>query len=501
MAWRDPWDTVDKANALRTQQDAQGVNMLSSFQGMQHNALQASQFQEKVAKEKKLQNILAQTDPKNLEPAIQELWKGGFFDQSQALRKQAQEMQQDAAFSRFFNGGQSPVQSQPGGSQAPPQSLQTPQAQQASGSPLDELDPQSAATIRALAASGDRKGAITKLFEALQPKLSTDGRAVITRGGKVMAAPGAVEAFTAFQNAQRSTEANYAPPVTMKLGDRDVQVFPSEFPQVKTGQLPERLGGPPADAPSLSQPEFDEIIKRDMLRNGISQAKYVYGNDKTGEVLARGKMIDKRAVRPEPSQDAPRLGVGETKPVAAANEDIAKRATEHYAKSAENARISADSVRSIQEARSTIDKGAFMGSGAEYKLAIAKFANDVLGVPLDTEKATNSNYLKSTLGTRLLEQAKTLGSNPSNADAARIDSIVGSLSTDRNAMRKILDWNEEMARRVIENHGKVKSKIDAQDYAGALSVGTEAPPSNASRAGALPSLQDIEAELQRRGVK
>ena len=118
-----------------------------------------------------------------------------------------------------------------------------------------------------------------------------------------------------------------------------------------------------------------------------------------------------------------------------------------------SAKSAADDLMGIAEARKAIAGGVFQGSGANFKLAVAKFINaNVPGVTVDAEKTGNSDYLKSTLGRGLLEQAKTLGSNPSNADAQRINDIVGDLTKDPNAMTKILDWRQGMAERAIRLH-------------------------------------------------
>lgn len=56
MGWRDPWENVDRANALRMQSDAQGINMLSALQGAQTNALQQQSMTTKMAEEARLRD-------------------------------------------------------------------------------------------------------------------------------------------------------------------------------------------------------------------------------------------------------------------------------------------------------------------------------------------------------------------------------------------------------------------------------------------------------------
>lgn len=143
-----------------------------------------------------------------------------------------------------------------------------------------------------------------------------------------------------------------------------------------------------------------------------------------------------------------------------------KMATEQgdlLTKSYTSAQDASNALQGIQESRKAMQAGAFQGTGAEAKLAVAKFGQ-ALGISIDPEKATNTDYLKSTLGNGLLEKAKTLGSNPSNADASRITDIVGSIGKDPGAMAKILDWQEEMARKAIDGHNTRVGQAESNGF-------------------------------------
>lgn len=134
-------------------------------------------------------------------------------------------------------------------------------------------------------------------------------------------------------------------------------------------------------------------------------------------------------------------------------EQVANKSADSLLEGRDKAKAASDSLVGIQKARSAIAGTVFQGSGAETKLAVSKFINaNIPGVNIDPEKVSNTDYLKSTLGASLLAEAKTLGSNPSNADASRINDIVGSITKDPGAMAKILDWRQEMAERAIKTH-------------------------------------------------
>lgn len=148
-------------------------------------------------------------------------------------------------------------------------------------------------------------------------------------------------------------------------------------------------------------------------------------------------------------------------------EQVAVKSADSLLEGRDKAKAASDSLIGIQKARGAIGGTVFQGSGAETKLAVSKFINaNIPGVNIDPEKVSNTDYLKSTLGASLLAEAKTLGSNPSNADASRINDIVGSITKDPGAMAKILDWRQEMAERSINNHN---STVDDSEKRGMTS--------------------------------
>jgi len=132
---------------------------------------------------------------------------------------------------------------------------------------------------------------------------------------------------------------------------------------------------------------------------------------------------------------------------------VATKSADALLEARDKARAASDDLINISEARKAIAGGAYQGTGANAKLAAVKFAG-AFGIQLDPEKAANTDYLKSVLGAGLLQQAKALGANPSNADAERINEIVGSIGKDAKAMQRILDWRETMARRTVDSHNR-----------------------------------------------
>lgn len=174
---------------------------------------------------------------------------------------------------------------------------------------------------------------------------------------------------------------------------------------------------------------------------------------------------------------------------------VASQSADALLASRDKAKAASDTLNTIQQARSTIAGGAFQGSGAETKLAIAKFVNaNIPGMNIDPTKVANTDYLKSTLGAGLLAEAKTLGTNPSNADATRINDIVGSVGKDPQAMSKILDWRESMAQKAINGHNSTVQDAESRGMRSPYDLRVKAPEAPVSPQASAPtgrSLKDF----------
>jgi len=163
-------------------------------------------------------------------------------------------------------------------------------------------------------------------------------------------------------------------------------------------------------------------------------------------------------------------------------EQVASQSADALTAGRDKAKTAADDLLTIGQARKAINEGAYQGSGAETKLAIAKFINaNVPGITVDADKVGNTDYLKSTLGEGLLAKAKTLGANPTNADAERINDIVGSIGKDPKAMTKLLDWREEMNRRAINSHNSTVDDAERRGLKSPFDLRVKPPSSGEAR--------------------
>jgi hypothetical protein len=286
-----------------------------------------------------------------------------------------------------------------------------------------------------------------------QLNMSQDGKASMVQigpnGQPVVSAPqGAVDTYSAYQGAQ----ANYKPikvynPATQR------EEFTSEGAVVAPmagGRGNVQSSGYAGGDRNAANAESIRIIQSEMAKPGNSPAD-IAAMQREVQRLQLQSGLTNAAVAQAPAGG---VAAGPSMQESARgkfNDKMAAEQGDLLTKSYTSAQDASNAMQGIQESRKAMQAGAFQGTGAEAKLAIAKFGQAV-GINIDPEKTANTDYLKSTLGNGLLEKAKTLGSNPSNADASRITDIVGSIGKDPNAMSKILDWQEEMARKSINGH-------------------------------------------------
>jgi hypothetical protein len=118
-------------------------------------------------------------------------------------------------------------------------------------------------------------------------------------------------------------------------------------------------------------------------------------------------------------------------------------------------------ISSIHEARRALDSGAITGLAADTRLMWAK-AQTLFGLP--NEAVANTETARAALGNQVLESAKTLGANPSNADRDYIEKVKGgSISLDEASMRRLLDMQEKWGRDSIKRANESGKKLVQTD--------------------------------------
>jgi hypothetical protein len=194
--------------------------------------------------------------------------------------------------------------------------------------------------------------------------------------------------------------------------------------------------------------------------------------------------------------------------------DLGKYSVENFAaghKAAEDAAYT--QLPAIQEVRKRIGAGAFTGGGAETKTEALNFLNGWLGTSIASPQIAQSQALKSALGYQVLANAKKLGANPTEADAKRIDDIVGKQGLSQEALLTIAEVQEKLANQIISRHNKrldnMESVYKERGIPTDTITGLRVQPPEAKAEAAKPpqgatnlQLKAIEDEiLRRRGIR
>jgi hypothetical protein len=171
-----------------------------------------------------------------------------------------------------------------------------------------------------------------------------------------------------------------------------------------------------------------------------------------------------------------------------------KAVEDSYAK----ARGAADSLLAIAESRRAIAGGVYAGTGAETKLAIAG-AFKALGLDVvDSNRVSNTDYLVSTLGTQLVANAKALGSNPTESEGKQLKAILGTIGKDPQALNRVIDWQEKVARRSITDHNSLLDSAQQRGFLPGYEMRVELPKAESVKAKTA-TLADIAATAKASG--
>lgn len=276
--------------------------------------------------------------------------------------------------------------------------------------------------------------------QKLTPPIVAHGSPVLIPGqdGKLAIDPASVEAITQAERAKGA----FGNPISLKTSNgQEIQLSPTEWAGYqKTGSLPLRF----------LPPEARQAMQTEANNTGVPADV----NLKTPQGMVSGQVTPQSA----PSGIG-QIGVSQA-PInkqfdESLGTNMAKTITEGQSK-AEELR---DGVRAIDKSLDLIKQGAILGSGADLKTDAAKLLNSTFGMNISPDKVANTDFLRSTLGMPLLAKAKALGYNPTDADAKRLDTILGTISKDPNALPDLLQFNRELSIKAIESHNRKASGV------------------------------------------
>ncbi len=125
-------------------------------------------------------------------------------------------------------------------------------------------------------------------------------------------------------------------------------------------------------------------------------------------------------------------------------------------------------LQTVASLRSAEKSGVFDGGGAAAKTALANMVYGITGVEM--KELPGSQMFNAQASKLILDQVKTLGANPSNADREFIENTVPNLSTSATARAQLLDFMEKKAKGNIDlykradSHARKNSGLNGFNY-------------------------------------
>ncbi len=228
-------------------------------------------------------------------------------------------------------------------------------------------------------------------------------------------------------------------------------------PQV--AQAPSATSEPPTvPRPQLS-PERQQFYRNQVLSGGMTgeqaaQGAYKETHDQWQADQLRATEIWKDQQQSKRIQETGAQQLGQKAPM----EMIAKRVDNYENKIRPAALSAANEIPAIHQIRQVLDAGAFTGTGAEAKMALAK-VGEQLGIPSD--QAQNTQVLGAVLAKRVIAaMGGSLGNQVSNADVKFMKQAQGGeITMDETAIRNILRIGEESAHRIIKQHDQEAARV------------------------------------------
>jgi hypothetical protein len=134
-------------------------------------------------------------------------------------------------------------------------------------------------------------------------------------------------------------------------------------------------------------------------------------------------------------------------------------------------------LESINESRSALTDPVIVGGFAKGKIEGLNMVNGLLPAKyqISPDLLGNSQRLASSLGGALVAHATDLGSQPSNADAKRLEKVIGDEGLSEKGIRAILDFQEKMARQVVDRHNRIAKQAAGKGASPLFDYTVEAP--------------------------
>jgi len=163
-------------------------------------------------------------------------------------------------------------------------------------------------------------------------------------------------------------------------------------------------------------------------------------------------------------------------------------------------------VQNLQKIEKLAASPAYLGSGAEAKLAITKFFNNNLGTNINADKVVGTEEMRSALFQSTMENLKKVDAQPSQMQQQIMQEAFGTIGTDPAAIPKIVAvYKDILTSKAKEHNDRVTETEEGpakMKYAHSIRIKMPET-SKAPATGALPNInyQSLDAILNSRGVR
>jgi len=163
-------------------------------------------------------------------------------------------------------------------------------------------------------------------------------------------------------------------------------------------------------------------------------------------------------------------------------------------------------IQNLDKVEKLASSPAYLGSGAEAKLAITKFFNNNLGTNINADKVVGTEEMRSALFQSTMENLKKVDAQPSQMQQAIMQQAFGTIGTDPAAIPRIVKvYKDILISKANEHNQRVTETEEGpakMKYAHSIKIKLPEE-SKTPTGGAFPNVdvRSIDAILNSRGVK
>jgi hypothetical protein len=188
------------------------------------------------------------------------------------------------------------------------------------------------------------------------------------------------------------------------------------------------------------------------------------------------------------------------------NEQVQQKMGEDLIKEFSNLKSIPSQVQNLEKIEKLSASPAYLGSGAEAKLAITKLFNNNLGTNVNADKVVNTEEMRSALFQSTMENLKKVDAQPSQMQQAIMQEAFGTIGTDPAAIPRIVKVYKDILISKAKEHNERVEETETgpakMKYAHSIKIKLPEE-SKTPTGGAFPNVdvRSIDAILNSRGVK